>query len=248
MILSLRFLAIVLITVIYNAIATCAPGYTPVLFATTQNPITGRMAGKYGPAVFTTWKGLNVMKTKPETVRNPQTIKQVDQREKFTLIQNFASACLALVKVGYRDLAIHMSEFNACIADNLPDAIEGTSGSWARDYSELKLSQGTLVNQVGASITFLAQGTFAIDWTDNDGTGNALTTDEAYVLALIEGSDLATKVKYVLGAVTRSSEQAAPVIPVDWVGETVHCYIFFRSADGAIISDTEYVGTGTITA
>jgi len=54
--------------------------------AISQNPITGRMRQKMSNVVFSTVFGQNVVRSKPLTVRNPQTTKQVNHRDYFTKV------------------------------------------------------------------------------------------------------------------------------------------------------------------
>ena len=51
--------------------------------AVTQNTHIGRSKNAFATAVFTTWKGRNVMKGKPISVHNPDTPAQKKQRSAF---------------------------------------------------------------------------------------------------------------------------------------------------------------------
>ena len=57
--------------------------------AVTQNPHIGRSKNAFATAVFTTWKGRNVMKGKPISVHNPDTPAQKKQRSAFGRRFNF---------------------------------------------------------------------------------------------------------------------------------------------------------------
>ena len=54
--------------------------------AISQNPITGRMRQKMSNVVFSTVFNQNVVRSKPLTVRNPKTAKQIQHREYFTKV------------------------------------------------------------------------------------------------------------------------------------------------------------------
>jgi len=54
--------------------------------AISQNPITGRMRQKMSNVVFSTVFSQNVVRSKPLTVRNPKTAKQIKHREYFTKV------------------------------------------------------------------------------------------------------------------------------------------------------------------
>ena len=69
-----------------------------ICFAVTQNSIIGRTRGKVGGVVFSKWRGLNTLRSKPESVKNPKSPGQLFQRKKLTLLVELyrknSSCCL----------------------------------------------------------------------------------------------------------------------------------------------------------
>lgn len=86
--------------------------------AVSQNFIVGKTSGSAGGVTFTTWKGKNVFKSKPQTVGNPQTERQTNQRGKFTFMVFAMRSLLALIRRTFKEQAATMTEANAFMSAN----------------------------------------------------------------------------------------------------------------------------------
>lgn len=58
--------------------------------------ILGGVRGKVGTVVGSTWRGKNVIRSKPRKSRRQASDKQVDQRRKFKIVANFLSPLFTL--------------------------------------------------------------------------------------------------------------------------------------------------------
>lgn len=85
----------------------------------TQNPLIGRSKKSLGGATATTWKSINVLKSKPVSVANPRSAGQIAQRTKMKNATAVARAIMQDVKLGFKEKAIKMSEYNAFVKKNL---------------------------------------------------------------------------------------------------------------------------------
>ena len=82
--------------------------------------LLGGYSGKLGATVGATWKGINVVRTYQPNVANPKTQAQVDQRQLFRDVTQFASFFLGnLVKPFWDRQAKQMSGFNAFVSANV---------------------------------------------------------------------------------------------------------------------------------
>jgi hypothetical protein len=216
------------------------------LNAVTQNPLTGRTKGKYANAVFTKWKGLNVLKSKPLEVRNPQTAAQTAQRVKFNLILQFFRNIASVVNLGFKQYTSDMSAYNKFMSTNL--LIDGiTSGDpQAIDYSKIIVSKGTLtgLSDLTLGVISAGSGNSGVTWTDNSGQGNALATDVLCSIAFNEDSGIFDS---SISGDPRETEGTSIIFSPRTAGDTFHVWCFFRAADNSIISDSSYV-TGVVQA
>ncbi|MEH0154494.1 DUF6266 family protein [Limibacter armeniacum] len=72
--------------------------------ATVQNPIIGRASGTMANAVFSTWKGINVLKSKPLS-NNSNTEAQQTQRSLFKTVVSMLKYFSQAARVGFYERA-----------------------------------------------------------------------------------------------------------------------------------------------
>jgi len=213
--------------------------------AIVQNPITGRTTGKFSTAVFSKQFGKNTMRSKPLEVKNPRTLAQREQRAKFSLLVELARKFLTFIRTSFKQTAIGMSEFNSFMQTNINEVISGAFPDYTIDYDQLIVSKGTLTGATGETASAIAGNSVTIDWVDNSGVGDALSTDKALMLILNPNS---SNVVYDTTLKTRADQTADLVVPNDWIGEEVYVYLSFMNETGDKVADSSFVGSVTIVA
>lgn len=110
-----------------------------------QNPLIGRARQKLGGTVFTTWKGINVIKGKPLSVANPRTDAQTMRRSALTQIVALGRILAAVLNYGFKEQAVRKSPFNAFTGYNLRNAFDYSAPPTAQMIiADLLISQGTI--------------------------------------------------------------------------------------------------------
>lgn len=198
--------------------------------------ILGGVSGKVGGIVGTSWKGINVIKTKPLTVANPRTAGQIAQRSKFGYATKFASNILATgIKPLWDRFSSRMSGYNAFIKNNVAIFDDVTPS----DPSALIFSKGKMGATEITSVAPDVDGIqLVVSWVSGAGQGYKLGTDQAYILKFKPGNELAESIP---NAAIRDDQSA--VIPLNDVlvsGEEFHFYLAFKRADGTVVSDSSY--------
>lgn len=211
--------------------------------AIVQNPITGRTTGKFSTAVFSKQFGKNTMRSKPLEVKNPRTLAQREQRQKFSLMVELARKFLSFIRISFNQVAVGMSEFNSFMQNNISEVISGSFPDYAIDYDKLIVSKGTLTGAIDGAASAVAGNTVTINWTDNSGVGDASADDKALVLILNPNSP---NVVYDTTLKTRADLTEDLVVPEDWVGDEVHVYLSFMNETGYKVADSSYVDAVTI--
>jgi hypothetical protein len=211
--------------------------------AIVQNPITGRTKKKFGTAVFAKQFGKNTMRTKPMEVKNPRTVGQVNQRNKFALMVAEGRKVNIMLKVSFHNMALEMTPFNVFIKQNIKTAITGVPGSYAIDYSLLTIAKGPLMKTSGIHAGADLAKSVKRTWTAPIDPLDPANLDLLYVAAYNEDK---SEWYYSKTAVTRATGLHQQTVPVAWVGDTVHVYSFFVSPDGSQSSDGVYSGTVVI--
>jgi hypothetical protein len=213
--------------------------------AKVQNPLIGDARGKIGNTVFSKWKGINTLRTKPIEVNNPESVAQLTQRQKFSLILAVSIDILALIRVGFQNFANAMSEFNAFMSWNMKNAITGSYPSQAVDWENLKISRGNLPGLVDADLTPTAPANIAIAWTDNSGESGASADDTLSLAFYNITTGTATTDET---SETRSNEGYTASVPESWAGDTVKAYGFFKDTTGLVVSDSVLIKSFTAPA
>jgi len=130
----------------------------------TQNPLIGRSAQKFANSIFSTWKGINVVRSKPIEVSNPRSPGQVTQRSKFSAMVALGRLYLNTAKLGLKSLAIKKSEYNAFIGANIDLQNDDGTGIQSSLMTQLVGSKGSLSN-VSAVVANLSAGNVVLDWS-----------------------------------------------------------------------------------
>lgn len=164
--------------------------------AVVQNTLIGKSRQSIGGATFSTWKGINVLKTKPTSVANPQSDKQMMQRSALQQMVAIYRIVSIGVKKGWKKYATQKSEYNAFTSNALKNAFNFDTPPVAELNPELlKITNGTITSgneEFAAVVT--APDTMEIDWVASL-AGNQAASDEVQVAVI---SSDATRVKAIL--------------------------------------------------
>lgn len=196
--------------------------------------ILGGMSGKIGGVVGSSWKGINVLKTKPLSVANPNTAEQIAQRTKFSNSVGFAKQILSdYIKPLWDRFAGQMSGFNAFIKANITefeDEIPLSSGDFV-------LGQGRMAATAIDSIEANALDQIVtISWTDDAGNGFKLSEDEVFAIAVNETKKQVGKPVTIK---SRADGLIDAVLPeTAEAGNVITAYLCFRRVDGTVVSQT----------
>jgi Family of unknown function (DUF6266) len=209
--------------------------------ARVSNPLIGASSGSIGGVTLTSWKGINVAKSKPTTVANPQTDKQLERRNAISQIVAIFRLIAASVNAGFKSLAIQKSAYNAFSSWNLKNAFtyDGTSPA-VLNHADLLISKGSIATTpiltvVSADSDETVGVTFA---ATASGAGQSLTD-----LAILVVYNEDTEEWYgELTSAARSTGAAEIEMPTACsTGDTLHVYLGFTSVSGLYQSDSQYM-------
>lgn len=103
------------------------------------NGILGTGRGKLGTSVFTTVKGVQIVRQHQPTVTNPSTKLQVAQRSRFKLVSQIAASMADVIAIPSNGLT---SSRNLFIKKNMPAVLGDVEGAQV-SYEKLQLTNGT---------------------------------------------------------------------------------------------------------
>lgn len=205
--------------------------------------ILGGFSGKVGNVIGGNWKGIDYMRVKPASVHNPRTEGQMDQRTRFAQVLQFLQPMKDFIKVGYKNYAIKMTQFNSAMSYILKNAVTGSFPNYTIDYANALISRGSLAGVLNGSATSSTAGTVEFTWYDNSNEGNAQATDKALILAY---NKIKGEAVFVTDGALRTAGTQTLTVPDDFSGDAVECFIAFISADGLSVSNSKYVGSITV--
>lgn len=196
--------------------------------------ILGGLSGKIGGVVGSSWKGINVLKTKPLSVANPKTAGQIAQRTKFSNAVAFAGVILAtVIKPLWDRFASKMSGYNEFIKVNL----DLFAAEMPDPLADLVISKGKMAKtEMLTAVADVSDSNVTLTWDDDSGAGFKLATDVGYVVVvnvtkeIVEGfSEVETRV---------DGSTAVTIAHTFAEIDVMHVYLAFKRADGTIVSNT----------
>lgn len=207
-----------------------------------SNGILGGISGTVGNVVGGRWRGIDYIRSKPASVKNPNTEAQRTQRMRFRLVITFLRKIQPFVAIGFRKGRKSQTEMNYAMSVNIRDAITGTYPDLEIDPSALIVSVGDLQGSSTAGLDLSVAETATFTWINEAGVGNASDDDAAMVLLYNADKDA---VIYKLHGASRMDENLAVTIPASWSGDSVAGYLTFRSETSRGVSDSQFLGTET---
>lgn len=209
-----------------------------------QNPLIGRAKQKLGGSVFTTWKGINVLKGKPLSVANPKTDPQLMRRSALTQIIALARTIAAALNFGFKEQAVHKSAFNAFVGYNLKNAFDYAAPPVATMLPvDILVSQGTISPTViNSMVADQSLATIVVNYPTTADLPGESASDLLYGVAM----NNVTGVWITLpGSGLRSTGTKSFATPAGFVtvGQMVRGFFFFynsstrKSADSYHISE-----------
>ncbi len=207
-----------------------------------ESPI-GVISGRLGQIAGAKWKGINYLRIIPASVANPQTTRQLTQRQKFSLTMSFLQPMSQFLKIGFKDFAVRQTGMNAAFAYNIKNAVTGAYPNFAIDYANALVSRGELAPALNQAAASSVAGTVVFTWDDNTGEIASATTDKTLLIVY-------NPVKHQAVTVNELAERAdgtqTITVPDSFSGDLVQCYIAFIDTDGVQISNSGFAGAVTV--
>ena len=209
--------------------------------------ILGGFQNKVGAVIGSNWKGIATMRSRPISVANPRTGKQVAVRSEFSTLVKMASALNAtLIRPYWSRFAQKKTGANAFISANYGKL----AGNITQIPDRLILSQGKLDGLADLSVIF-ADGDFVLRWNEEILGVYGATNDKVSVFALLGTFDEAGKnsVEYkYLGEETRGNA-GFTVDPGEFAPEIseavgVRFVVCVSRLDGTMVSNSQAVHDG----
>lgn len=206
--------------------------------AVTQNTLIGRSRKKIGGAVFRTWKGINVLQSKPLTVANPRTDAQLSQRSRITQMVAMFRAFLSYVRLAFNEMPSGTTQWAQLMKYNVKTAFTSSGDTATFQVGNLRLSSGTLIEAQDVSFLPGVGREINISWTDNSGQPGANASDRAVAVAVTPDREI----YYFSDGATRADEAMIIDIPGSTSLANFRFYFYFDNSSQRKASDSQYFG------
>lgn len=145
--------------------------------------------GSYGGVVEQKWLDKQVLRTKPTSVSNPNTVAQQLQRTKFSKMQALSRILSVVFSIGLRSMATSMTLFNAFMTSNLKTALTGSTPETVEiDYNALIVAKGSAFPVQDLTVTDdAANSRLNVTW--NDPNGPAIPANSPAYCAAVHPTD-----------------------------------------------------------
>lgn len=206
--------------------------------ARVSNTLIGPSSGRVGNAVFSTWKGINVLKEKPASVANPDTDPQQMRRSALRQMVSAFRQMPGAIRAGFKKLAVGKSEWNAFASYNLRFGFNYTTPPTATlVLADVLISKGTISSTgMVTNVSDVSSGTILATFLATVTDPGQSLTDRAIIAAYNS-----TLNDWTGGVTTaaRSTGTANIPIPGSWVAtNSVRVYLGFYNPTSGESSDS----------
>lgn len=209
--------------------------------------IFGPFSGKVGSIMAVNHKGINVVKNLSRKTNKKPTEKQLQQTGIFGFTGSFVKQLSSIIEIGYGSDHMGLTAKNRAHQYHVKEAVTGVYPDYELIYPKVKLSvYNDLQPGVRSKAKAAAGQAVTLSWEHEvAGLTGTAGTDELFAVIYCP---LLNKFVRLARGITRAELTITLYVYSSFVGQKVHCWTFFRSADGKYVSDTEYLGELTILA
>ncbi len=196
--------------------------------------ILGGFKGKVGPLTGSSWKGIQVIKSRPTSVAYPGTAAQVAQTSKMTGVVALAKALLSQwIKPLFDRFAIKQSGYNVFTSRNLPFFPAGL----LNDPTNLVMSEGSMLAYTPTASGNVGSTIITVTWDNAEKTDPlALGTDVAYACVMkADGTVLG-----ISSGSPRSGETIDITTSENMTAVELTVFLAFKAANGLRVSNAAY--------
>lgn len=205
--------------------------------------ILGSFSGLVGPVVGATFRGKNVMRSRPRKSKRKATSRQMAQRQRFAAVTQFLTPAKDVLSVYFGTPFDAKSRYNLATSYHLQEAVELVGESASIIYSRALFSRGSLLPPQNLEASMMAGGVLAIEWIDNSEEGSADKTDKLLVVLYYPDTG---SYQFFLDAGKRGNATATITLPGYLTGARVQGWAFMASADDLLKSTSQYLGELTV--
>ena len=211
--------------------------------ATRSQGIRGGFSGQVGPVVGATWRGMDVIRSRPKSSRRTPSEKQLEQQLKFKLAISFLQPIKSIQSLYFGMGSGVKSRVNLAVSYTISEAIQMVAGLPELIYNKVLITRGELTSFRNPVLTTQPGGVLHLEWEDNSTQGDAAPTDQVSIVCYC--AELNNWEIYE-GIVMRSDLMADVTLPAYCLGKTMEVYAFLNNEKQTAASTSFYLGQHVI--
>ena len=207
--------------------------------ATLSKGILGGFSGKVGPVVGATWRGMDVIRSRPKSSKRTPSEKQLEQQLKFKLAISFLQPIKNIQSRFFGSGSGVKSRVNLAVSYTISEAIQMVAGLPELIFNKVLITRGELTSFQNAVLTTQPGGVLHLEWEDNSTQGDAAPKDQVSIVCYC--AELNNWEIYE-GIVMRSDLMADVTLPAYCLGKTMEVYAFLNNEKQTAASTSLYLG------
>ncbi|MBB5438022.1 uncharacterized membrane protein YvlD (DUF360 family) [Pedobacter sp. AK017] len=203
-----------------------------------KNGINGAVSGKIGNVVGASYKGIDYLRSLPETTK-PPTVKQLHQRLKFSVITGWLRPILSLINIGFQILTGYKTAMNRAVSYHMKEALTDNGQEVAIDFKKAIFSRGELLVSWILEVLCLVNAVLRIKWDNGPESVFSNANDKASFIIYNP-----QKEKFVTfqNVANRQDKEMVLQLPENFAGDRVHAWMQYANVEGDMVSTSVYLG------
>jgi hypothetical protein len=202
-----------------------------------QNSLTGPMKNSMGNFTMYTYKGMNIVRSKAFTIKDPKTEKQLNMRARMSEIAVTYRKFSPIIDLGFPEREEQQSPQNMFVSANFKTAFVMADTVQVLSYPLMMLAKGSLPRVTIPEATTDAEG-ITLKYDAGALLPDVTASDEIIACALLLTDELLMIRQFIGHEPIGTLQLKHPALQTD---EVVCCYVFVRSRDGQKASDSAWV-------
>lgn len=207
--------------------------------ATLSKGILGGFSGTVGPVVGATWRGMDVIRSRPKSSKRTPSERQLEQQLKFKLAISFLQPIKNIQSRFFGSGSGVKSRVNMAVSYTISTAIQMVAGLPELIYNKVLITRGELTSFRNPVLTTQPGGVLHLEWEDNSTQGDAAPKDQVSIVCYC--AELNNWEIYE-GIVMRSDLMADVTLPAYCLGKTMEVYAFLNNEKQTAASTSLYLG------
>lgn len=210
---------------------------------TIKKGILGGFSGTVGTVVGASWRGMDVMRSRPKSSGSNPTPLQILQRQKFALAIKFQNSLRAMQNRLYGENSGVKSRVNLAAAYLLKEVVAEENGNVFLQMEKVLITKGDLTGFQNVTAAATSGEKISFTWEDNSSQMRA-NADDLFCTAVYEAES--GKFRVQEGPELRSEGSASVTLPAEWNGKTVYVFAFFQNSAQDKACNSVYLNTLTV--